>query len=62
MARYSDPLPAPVEKGAVVGEIIAEQNGRVIARAPLIAMERVSKTQFIGRIIKNLRVMFGGRE
>ncbi len=61
LARYSAPLPAPVEKGAIVGEIIAEQNGRVIARAPLIAMERVSKTQFIGRIIKNLRVMFGGR-
>jgi len=59
LARYNDPLPAPVNKGDVIGEIIAEQNGRVIARAPLIAMERVSKTQFFGRLIKNIRVMIG---
>lgn len=61
LARYYDPLPAPIAKGAVVGEIIAEHNGRIIARAPLVALERVSKTQFIGRIIRNIRVMFGGK-
>ena len=61
LARYEDPLPAPIAKGAVVGEIIVENNGTVIARAPLVAMDRVSKTQFIGRIIRNIRVIFGGK-
>ncbi len=61
LARYNDPMPAPIAKGAVVGEIIAENNGVVIARAPLVATERVSKTQFLGRVIRNIRVIFGGK-
>lgn len=61
LARYEDPIPAPIAKGAVVGEIIVELNGTIIARAPLVATERVSKTQFIGRIIRNIRVIFGGK-
>lgn len=59
LARYNDPMPAPIKKGAQVGEIIAEQNGRVIARAPLIAMDKLSKTQFFGRVFENIMVMFG---
>ncbi len=61
LARYDDPVRAPVNAGDTIGEIIAEQNGRVIARAPLIAKERVAKTQFFGRVIKNIKVIFGGR-
>lgn len=60
LARYDDPHPAPVRAGDTVGEIIAERNGRVIARAPLVAQHDVSKTQFLGRIIKNLSVIFTG--
>lgn len=59
LARYNDPVPAPVKKGDKVGEIIAEKNGEVIARAPLIAMDKVSKTQFFGRVFKNIMVMLG---
>lgn len=61
LARYNDPLQAPVRQGDVIGEIFAEQNGRVIAHADLIAKNRVNKTQFFGRVIKNIKVMFGGR-
>ena len=35
------------------------RDGNVIMRAPLIAKNRVSKTQFFGRMIKNIKVMFG---
>ncbi len=59
LARYDDPIPAPVKRGDKVGEIIAEKNGEIIARAPLIAMDKVNKTQFFGRVIKNIRVMLG---
>lgn len=59
LARFDDPISAPVNAGDIIGELIAEQNGRVIARAPLIAKNKVNKTQFFGRVIKNLKVMFG---
>ena len=61
LARYSDPHPAPIAVGDVLGEIIVEQNGHTIARAPLVAQNRVAKTQFFGRIIRNIRVMLGAR-
>lgn len=59
LARFDEPIAAPIDAGAQIGEIIAEQDGRVIARAPLVAKERVRKIQFMGRVIKNIRVMFG---
>lgn len=59
LARFDDPISAPVNAGDVVGELIAEQNGQVITRAPLIAKDKVKKTQFFGRVIKNIKVMFG---
>jgi D-alanyl-D-alanine carboxypeptidase (penicillin-binding protein 5/6) len=59
LARYDEPIAAPVRVGDVVGELIAEQNGRVITRAPLVAKDRVRKIQFFGRVIKNIRVIFG---
>lgn len=59
LARYNEPIAAPVNAGDVVGELLAEQNGRVIARAPLVAKDRVSKTQFFGRVFRNIKVMFG---
>ena len=59
LARYNDPVPAPIKQGDKIGEIIAEKNGEIIARAPLIAKNNVRKTQFLGRIIKNISVMLG---
>lgn len=59
LARFDEPVPAPVAAGQKIGEIIAHQNGREIARAPLVAAERVSKTQFFGRVFKNIMVMLG---
>ena len=61
LARYNEPIPAPVHAGDKVGEIFAELDGQVIARAPLIAANKVNKTQFFGRVFKNLSVIFGGR-
>ncbi len=59
LARFNDPVPAPVKQGDKIGEIIAEKNGEVIARTDLIAQNNVSKTQFFGRVIKNISVMLG---
>lgn len=61
LARYDDPVPAPVAAGQQIGTLIAELDGQTIATAPLIAQSRVSKTQFFGRLIKNIHVIFGGK-
>lgn len=59
LARYNDPVSAPVKQGDKIGEIIAQRNGQEIARAPLVATQTVKKTQFFGRVIKNIRVILG---
>ena len=59
VARYNEPQPAPIAQGAEVGEIIAQKDGQVIARAPLVAVKQVKKVQFFGRIIRNIRVILG---
>ncbi len=59
LARFNEPISAPINTGDEIGEIIAEQNGRVISRAPLVAKEQVRKIRFIGRAIKNIMIMFG---
>ena len=61
LARYDDPVAAPVHVGDRVGEIIAEKNGRVIARTDLIAKNRVNKIQFLARVWKNIMVMIMGK-
>ena len=61
LARYNEPIIAPVRTGNVVGEIIAQKNGTVIGRANLIAKATVKKKQLFGRVLENLRVIFGLR-
>ena len=59
LARANMPIAAPVKAGDVIGELIAEKNGKIIARAPLVAKDTVKKIQFLGRVIKNIKVIFG---
>lgn len=61
LARYDEPISAPVKKGQKIGEIVIEKNGDIVKRIPLIAKNKVRKIQFIGRIIKNISVMLGGK-
>lgn len=61
LARYNEPVFAPVRAGDVIGEIIAQKNGAVIGRANLVAKDTVKKKQLFGRVIENLRVIFGLR-
>ncbi|MCQ2574795.1 MAG: D-alanyl-D-alanine carboxypeptidase [Alphaproteobacteria bacterium] len=61
LARYNDPVIAPVKQGQQIGEIIIEHNGDAIKRMPLIAKNKVRKIQFIGRVFKNLSVLIFGK-
>jgi len=61
LARYNDPIIAPIKEGQEVGEIIIERNGDTIKRVPLIAKTKVRKIQLFGRLFKNLSVMILGK-
>ncbi len=61
LARYNDPVPAPIAAGDNIGEVMVEHNGTMVARAPLVATTRVKKVQFFGRVIENILVMLGIR-
>jgi len=61
LARYTDPIPAPVRAGDVLGEVIAEYDGNVIARTNLIAKTDVRRVRFLARAWRNIVVMIVGR-
>lgn len=61
LARYTDPMPAPIRAGDVLGEVIAEHDGNVIARTNLIARDNVRRVRFFGRVWRNIVVILMGR-
>ena len=61
LARFTEPMAAPIHKGDKIGEIIAEQNGNVIIRSDLVAKHDVKKLRFFGRVYKNILVLITGR-
>ena len=61
LARYEEPIAAPIKAGQTVGEVVIEKNGDIVRRIPLVAKERIRKIQFFGRVLKNISVMLGGK-
>ena len=61
LARYTDPMPAPIHAGDVVGEIIAERDGNVVTRTNLIAGSDVGRVRFFARAWRNIVTMLMGR-
>lgn len=61
LARYEEPVAAPVKAGQKIGEIVIEKNGDIVKRTPMIAKERVRKIQLFGRMFKNISVMIFGK-
>ncbi len=61
LARYEEPISAPVVAGQKIGEIVIEKNGDVVKRIPMVAKDKVRKIQFFGRVLKNISVMIWGK-
>ena len=61
LARYEEPVAAPVKRGQKIGEVVIEKDGDIVKRIPLIAKERVRKIQLFGRVFKNISVMIWGK-
>ena len=61
LARFEEPISAPIKKGQKIGEVVIEKNGDIVKRVDLVTKTKVRKIQFFGRIIKNIFVIFGGK-
>lgn len=61
MARFEEPIAAPIKAGQRIGEVVIEKNGDIVKRVPLVAKDRVRKIQFFGRVFKNISVMIWGK-
>lgn len=61
LARFDEPVAAPVKQGQKIGEVVIEKNGDVVKRIPMVAKDRVRKIQFFGRVMKNISVMIWGK-
>ena len=52
-------LEAPVAKGAVIGKVVAESNGKPVGEAPLVAQADVERAGFMLRAWQRVARMFG---
>jgi len=61
LARFDQPVIAPVKQNQKIGEVVIEKNGDVIKRIPLVAKEDVKKIRFFKRLAKNISVIIRGK-
>ena len=55
---FNAELEAPVAKGAVIGKVIANANGKALGEAPLIALADVERSGLLLRTWQYLLRMF----
>lgn len=51
-------LNAPLQKGQVVGKLVASLDGKVIAEKPLVALKPVEEAGFFARLIDHIKQFF----
>jgi len=61
LARFNQPVAAPVKVGQHIGEVVIEKDGDIIKRIPLVAKDKVKKIMFFKRLFKNISVMIWGK-
>ena len=61
LARFEQPVAAPIRVGQKIGEVVIENDGEIVKRVPLIAKERVRKILFLKRLFKNISVIIWGK-
>ena len=58
VAEYTQPLIAPVESGAVVGNVSLMLDGVVLRQDSLVALQNVPQAGFFGRMMDKVRMWF----
>ncbi|MCQ9617612.1 D-alanyl-D-alanine carboxypeptidase [Paenalcaligenes niemegkensis] len=58
VAEYTQPLIAPVESGAKVGNVSLTLDGTVLRQESLVALQSVPQAGFFGRVVDKVRMWF----
>lgn len=58
VAQYTQPLVAPLRKGAKVGAVSLSLDGKVLRQEPLYILEDVQEAGFFGRMYDKVRLLF----
>lgn len=58
VAQYTQPLVAPLRKGAKVGTVSLSLDGKVLRQEPLYILEDVPEAGFFGRMYDKVRLLF----
>jgi len=58
LAQYTQPLIAPLKKGAKVGTVSLSLDGKVLREEPLFVMNDVPEAGFFGRMVDKVRLLF----
>lgn len=51
-------LKAPIQKGQVIGKVIANLDGKMLTEKPLVALEAVEEASFFARMIDHVKIFF----
>ncbi|GAC1373582.1 MAG: hypothetical protein NVSMB40_10010 [Aquirhabdus sp.] len=51
-------LTAPIQKGQVVGKVIATLSGKTLAERPLVALEPIEEAGFFSRMMDHIKMFF----
>lgn len=51
-------IKAPIQKGQVVGKVIANLDGKMLTEKPLVALEAVEESGFFARMIDHIKIFF----
>jgi len=58
VAQYTQPLVAPLTKGAKVGTLTLSLDGKTLSEQPLVVLEDVPEAGFFGRMVDKVLLMF----
>ena len=61
LARFNQPVAAPVKAGQQIGEVVIEKDGDIIKRTPMVAKNDVKKISLFKRLFKNISVIIWGK-
>lgn len=54
----SPDLKAPIQKGQVLGKVVATLDGKVLSEQPLVALQAIEESGFFARLIDHIKIFF----
>ena len=56
--RFSGQVEAPIDQGTVLGDVVVSLDDETVAQAPLVALQKVPESGFVGRLMDQSLMLF----